>query len=127
MNRTSNIALAISQDIYEIFCDVDLADNQLHNFEITPQNYSKRLYIAACKVTYLEQVIEVVKQKGYKFANYTKEMTLIDSIKSIIDENLDMPNVETVTELDLQSLKTLTKKYQKLVPVDYLEDDLEVE
>ena len=126
MNRTSNFAFTISQDIYDVFCDIDMADNQLHNFEITPGNYNKRLYIAACKVSYLEEVIGAVREKGYKFANYTKEMAMIESIKTILDENLDMQKVETTTIADFNGLRALTTKYQKLVPVDNLDDEIEV-
>ena len=126
MNKISNIAFELSQDIYAISSDIDLAENQLHNFEITPEVYAKRLYVAACKVAYLQEVINAVKQTGYKFANYVKEMEIINSINEIVEENLDMTSVGTLTMPDLRGVTLLTRKYQKMVPIIDMEDDLEV-
>jgi len=125
MNKISNIAFELSQDIYAISSDIDLAENQLHNFEITPEVYAKRLYVAACKIAYLQEVVDVVKKTGYKFANYVKEIEIINSINEIIQENLDMSSVGSLTVTDLRGVTLLTRKYQKIVPIVDMEDDLD--
>ena len=96
MNKISNLALEISQDIYAISSEVDTANHDMHNFKITPCDYSNKLYIAACKAFYMKQVIEVVRNHGYKFRNYEKEMELLNSIINIVYEDL---NVSVLTSL----------------------------
>ena len=124
MNK-SQIALEISQDIYAIGGDLEKATHQLQNFEISTKQYANTLYVMACEVIYLKQVIQVLKENGYKFQNYEKELTILNSVTDAIDNNFKLSNMHELSDEEMQPLVILTRKYAKVVPVDEFDEELE--
>ena len=124
MNK-SQIALEISQDIYAIGGDLEKATHQLHNFEISSTQYANSLYVMACEAIYLKQVIQVMRESGYQFRNYEKELTILNTVTNTIDDNFKLSNMNELSVEELKPFLDLTKKYEEIVPVDDLEDELE--
>ena len=128
MKKLSKDAFNISQDIYNIAGDLEKLNHRFKNFEITPDVYANNLYFISCKTSYLKEVIEIIKQHGYKFSNYEKELTLLDSIIENVDENFKISNMSNLSEDDLKfNFLDFTEKYNHIVPLedeDDYDDDL---
>ena len=124
MSNFTKDAFNISQDIYNISGDLERLNDSYKNFEISPEVYANSLYVIACKISYLKGVIETIKQHGYKFSNYEKELTLLASITENVDENFKISNMGDFEEDDLLDFVDLSDKYSHILP---LEDEDEYE
>ena len=124
MNK-SQIALEISQDIYALGGDLEKATYQLQNFKISTTQYANSLYVMACEAIYLKQVIQVLRENGYQFRNYEKEMTILNTITNTIDDNFKLSNIHELSDKEMNPFVKLTKKYNKVVPVDEFDEELE--
>lgn len=124
MNK-SQIALEISQDIYAIGGDLEKATYQLQNFEISTTQYANSLYVMACEAIYLKQVIQVLRENGYQFRNYEKEMTILNTVTNTIDDNFKLSNMHELSDEEMMPFVRLTQKYNKVVPVDEFDEELE--
>lgn len=124
MNK-SQIALEISQDIYAIGGDLEKASHQLQNFEISTTQYANSLYVMACEALYLKQVIQAMREKGYQFKSYEKELTILNNVTNTIDDNFKITNMHELSVEELKPFLKLTKKYEEVVPVDDLEEELQ--
>ena len=123
MNKTSNVAFEIAQDIYNLSGDVDKLFEQFGNHQISAQVFYKKLYVFACEANFIEGVIKSVKSEGYKFARYEKELELLKATISEITDSLEIINVNSLENSDIKHLAILTKKYEKLVSVDEISEE----
>ncbi len=128
MNKFSKDAFNISQDIYNIASELERLNTRLNNFEIKPEVYTDNLYFIICKTVYLEEVIAAMKQKGYKFRNYEKEMMILNSITENLNSNFEIANMSNLNnEKLMKGFLDFTKKYNHLMPLedeDEFDDDL---
>ena len=124
MNKTSNVAFDLAQDIYNLSGDVDSLFDQHRKNEITNQHYFKKLYVHACEANFLDGVVHAVKSEGYKFARYEKEIELLNSVLEDISENLDMAQVCSLKNIDIKNLSHLINKYKSIVPIDEISEEL---
>ena len=124
MNKTSNIAYEIAQDIYNIGGNVAKLFDQHDTNQIGVGVFNKKLYLYACQASYLQEVIRAVKNSGYKFMRYEKEIDLLDNICEDINDNLDPANMEEVSEIDMTDLINIAQKYDEYVPMDDLTEEL---
>lgn len=128
MSKYSKDAFNLTQDIYSIGGDLEKLEADFNEFKITPEAYANNLYIFACKISYLKGVIDAMRQQGYMFSNYEKELTLLDSISDHVDNRFKISNMGDFEEEDLASLLELADKYEHILPLDedIDEDDLSV-
>ena len=126
MNKTSKFAFEIAQDIYALGGDIDKLNEEYDNHHISQQVYFKNLYIHACEATFLDYVVNVMKNQGYKFARYEKELLLLQSILNDINSTLNLEDINSLNKLDMQRLVQFTKKYKDYVSGDDFQDDLMV-
>lgn len=126
MNKLSNTAFEIAQDIYNLCGDVDTLFDQHQNKEITEQTYFKKLYVHACEANFLDGVVHAVKSEGYKFARYEKEVELLNSTLDEISTHLDMAKVCSLRNIDVKNLSYLVNKYKQFVPVDEISEEFDV-
>lgn len=125
MNKTSNVAFEIAQDIYTLSANVDTLFDQYEKFEITDQTYFKKLYVYACEANFIEGIVHAVKNEGYKFARYEKEVELLNSIIEDISNNFEIINVNSLQKVDFENLSYLVNKYKKYVPVEEISEEFE--
>ncbi len=124
MNKTSDFAYELAQDIYNLCGDVEKLFNQHDNHEISEQVYFKKLYVHACEANFLDGVVNAIKSEGYKFKRYEKEVELLNSTLEAIEMHLEIINVYSLKNIDIQNLSHLVNKYKKLVPVDEISEEL---
>ena len=115
--NTSKIAANIIEDIYTFNEKYIKATNKLKEKEISPAKYATSLYILACKCTYLQEVVNVLKRKGYKFTRYEKERCVLDDLLEQISNNLQNSDLEELSMREQIALVTYLTKYEKLVNV----------
>ena len=123
MNTTSDVAFEIAQDIYKLCGKVDSLFEQYGNHQIGANVFYKKLYICACEASYLEGVISEVKNEGYKFVRYQKELNILNLTIEAINNSLKIINVESLENCDIKSLMQLTEKYKKYVCVDDISEE----
>ena len=124
MNKTSNVAFELAQDIYTLGGDVAKLFDQYDTNNIGVGVFNKKLYVYACEASYLQEVVRVVKNSGYKFMRYEKEINLLDTISEDIYDNLDVANMDELSEIDMNDLTKLATKYDEYVPIDDISDEL---
>ncbi len=127
MKQTSDVAFEVTQDIYALAGAVDKLNERYDNRHISEQVYYKKLYVKACEVACLETVVETLKDKGYKFAKYAKELSILSAISEEINSNLDLKNMNSVNFLDMKNLMHLMKKYKSILPADNFEEEFSEE
>ena len=64
-----------------------------------------------------------MKQQGYKFSNYEKELILLDSISDRIDESFKISNMGDFSEEYLEELLDLSYKYDHILPLEDEDED----
>ena len=122
----SNIILEITQDIYSIGGEFSNLTDQFLSMEVDKQTYDKQCYIIACKVKYLQGVVNVVKSKGYKFKRYEKEIELLNVLADEISNCVDVKNINTITEDDMINVSSLNNKYKKLVNIEDVTEEFKI-
>ena len=124
MNKTSNVAFEIAQDIYNLCGDLDKLFEVYGNHQISEQVYFKKLYVLACEANFLDGVVDAVKGLGYKFARYEKEVELLKSAIEEISDSLEIIKVASLKNSDIKNLIHLTNKYKEYVPVEDISEEL---
>lgn len=125
MNKTSNYAFQIAQDIYQIASKVDELFEQYDNHQIGVGVFTKKIFTCVCEAHYLEEVVKAMKNNGYKFAKYEKELLLLESLSTQIPEHLNLESIENTTEFDTKALTKLTEKYKDVVSVEDITAEIE--
>lgn len=125
--KISNAAFEVTQDIYNLGGKIDKLHEKYDNRHISEQVYYKKLYVYACEATCLQQVVDKIKSKGYRFAKYEKAILLLESIHEDISDNLKIAEMNSVNFLDLKNYVILTHKYKDFVETEDINSvDLEV-
>ncbi len=122
----SNTILEITQDIYAIGGEFSNLTDQFLSMEVNKQNYDKQCYIIACKINYLQSIVNIVKSKGYKFMRYEKEIELLNILADEVSNIVDLKNVNILTEDDMESVNNLIYKYKNLVNIDEIMNEFTI-
>lgn len=123
MNKTTNIAFELAQDIYNLSGDVDTLFEKYGNHQISAQVFYKKLYVHACEANFLEGVVKSLKSEGYKFQRYGKEIQLLNTTIDEISDSLQIVNVNSLENSDIKHLAILTDKYKDLVSVEEISEE----
>ena len=108
MNKTSNVAFELAQDIYNLCGEVDTLFETYGNHQISAQVFYKKLYVCACEVDFLEGVIKSLRSEGYKFIRYNKEIELLSISSKVSIMVINFTILETgMSWLELLSYNTL--------------------
>ena len=120
--NTSKIASNIIGDIYTFHNKYEKAKNKFENQEISENKFANAQYVILCKLTYLTEVINSLKENGYMFARYEKELCILTDLKSSINETLDQHKLSELTIVEQVSLTTYLTKYSNVLSI---EEDVE--
>ena len=124
MNK-SNIAYQVVEDIYTFNKKYLNAKIKFKENKINKNQFSNAQYVILCKLAYLSEVVELLKEKGYKFAKYEKELCVLTDL---VDRITDTFNLNDLTDLSTQesfSIAEYLTKYEEVVNViDEFYDDL---
>ena len=129
MNKTSDIVFEIAQDIYKLGGEVDKLHEQYDNRHISEQVYYKKLYAYQCAFARLNQVVDKLNSKGYKFAKYKKEILILEFFQEDIADNLNYKQMNSTNFSDLKTIYAFyTRKYSDHVDKADIEelDDLNI-
>ena len=126
MNKMTNVAYELAQDIYAVAGDVEKLHNNYDNHHISEQVYYKKLYVHSCEASCLDHIVNVVKDHGYKFVRYAKELELLQLVLDDIAQNLNLQNMNSLNMLDMKRLVQLTRKYEEYVPCDDIEEEFSI-
>ena len=124
MKNTTNSAFEIAQDIYNLSGNTDRLFEEYANHQISEQVYYKKLYVLACEANFLDGVVNAIKNEGYKFAKYEKEIELLQTTIEEICNNLEMIKVNSLNNADIKNLTRLINKYKDYVSVDDISEEL---
>lgn len=122
MNK-SKLALNIVEDIYTFNEKYHKLTNKFNTKNITNSEYANALYILLCKTSYLENVILNLKECGYKFVKYEKEMCILEDLIENISSNMENSQLSELSIREQFSLVTYLSKYEKLTKI--FEDEFE--
>ena len=123
MEKTSNLAFELAQDIYNLSGEVDALFETYGNHQISAQVFYKKLYVFACEAHFLEGVIKSLKSEGYKFIRYRKEIELLKTTMADISDSLQIVNINSLENSDIKQLAVLTDKYKDLVSVEEISEE----
>lgn len=116
MNK-SKVATEIIEDIYTFNEKYEKAKNKFKNGIITEAKYATVLHILLIKSTYLLGVVDELKNLGYKFMRYEKEVCVLEDLIEQISDNLDNSKIDEITISEKFSLVTYLTKYEKVIDV----------
>ena len=115
--NTSKIAANIIEDIYTFNEKYEKTKNKFYCKKINETEYANSLFIMLCKCNYLLEVCNKLKEMGYKFTRYEKELCVLKDLIDNIGENLENINLEQLSMKDQFSLTTYLTKYEKILNV----------
>ena len=124
MNKTI-IASNIAGDIYTFYNKYEKYKHKFENQEISASKFANTQYVMIPKLYYLSEVINKLKELGYKFANYEKEVCILNDLIASVKLTLDNSQLTELSAIEQFSLATYLTKYKKVVPV--LDEDLNTE
>ena len=131
--NTSNVAAEIIKDIYNFSSEHEKLKNDYNSKIITKEEFNKKQFMISYKLAYLNDVIDILKEKGYKFARYEKEMCIIQDLSEDIVDTMDVDedddiievfNMENLPFKDKVAITTYLTKYEKVYDVidEFYED-----
>ena len=122
----SDLIFELTQDIYNIAGEFSNLTDEFLSMIVDKPEYDKQCYITACKVHYLQGVVNTFKSQGYKFVRYSKEIELLNVLEEEVSNRLNLKNIQNLAETEMQSLVELTNKYQKIADVCDINEEFTV-
>jgi len=111
----SKIALQITDDIYTFYNKYEKLKTKFNEKSITKGKFTNAQYVIMCKLAYLKDVIEEVKNRGYKFAKYEKEMCILYGLCDNIIDSFDIKELTNLSIRESFSLCTYLTKYENVL------------
>lgn len=124
MNK-SKIAANIVGDIYTFHNKYEKYKHKFENGEISATKFANAQYVIMAKAIYLSEVVDQLKELGYQFTRYEKEVCILNDLIASIKSTLDDSQLTELSAIEQFSLATYLTKYKKVVPV--LDEDLNTE
>lgn len=122
--KKSNIILELTQDIYNIGGEFSNLSDDFLSMNINKSTYDKQCYIIACKVAYLQGVVNTIKSQGYKFTRYEKEIELLNILEEELSNHINLKDIEILTETDMITLSELTTKYKNIADISDISEEV---
>lgn len=121
MNK-SKIAYEIINDIYTINSKYEKAKTKFETNKINESKFARVQYILLTKLTYLEGVITNLKENGYKFARYEKELNVLTDLIDSIEQTFKTEDLEELSMAENFNLITYLTKYEKVLEIEEFEE-----
>ncbi len=129
MKNLSDAAFEIAQDINNICGKFDELQYEFEESEnpISEEEYQTKLYTYYIDSTFINEIISRMRDLGYKFKRYEKQIPLFEHVYESIKDNFDITKVADLTDEDLFPLSKLASKYHAYSDLRDLTIDLTLE
>lgn len=116
MNK-SKIASNIVGDIYTFHDKYEKSKHKFENGEISATKFANAQYVIMAKAIYLSEVIDQLKELGYQFTRYEKEVCFLADLIESMGTTLNQTQLSELSAIEQFSLVTYLTKYKNIVSV----------